>query len=641
MCGILALLSKDPGLLSRAEPALALLRHRGPDDEGIWRDGNCLLGHTRLSILDLSPLGHQPMAWADAGLTIVYNGEIYNHLELRAELATKGHGFRSTSDTETLLHAYAEWGEGMLARLNGIFALVIHDRKRGELFVARDHLGVKPLYYSLHRGSFVCASEAKVIMDLGITDGEVDREAIARYVYHLWSPGESTPLADLRKLLPGHYLRVRLDPITAAPPCRYYAVPFGRSALPPRTEREWIEALDTRLTAAVERQLLSDVPVGFFLSGGLDSSLLVALVRKLRPAAPIKAFTIGEAHDASEGFADDLPYAQKVARLLNVDLEVVPAHVEIVKDFDRMIWHLDEPQADAAPLNVLNICARARAAGCTVMIGGAGGDDLFSGYRRHQALRLEPWFRHAPRWLLSLCGRLAPRLPSSSATGRRLQKLLREAHKAPVDRMAGYFGWIEPAELAKLFSPEWRHALEGIDPAGYLKQRLADIPDESEDLNRMLYLELTGFLVDHNLNYTDKLGMAVGVEVRVPYLDLELVDFACGLPADLKMRGSTTKYLLRKVAERYLPDDVIYRPKAGFGAPVREWITGALHPMVAERLSRERLQRRGIFDPEAVGSLIERNRRGEIDASYIIWSLLAIESWMQQFYDKLRKDTAA
>lgn len=633
MCGILALLSPDSARLARAESALALLRHRGPDDEGIWRRGNCVLGHTRLSILDLSPLGHQPMELADAGLMMVYNGEVYNHLEIRADLEAKGHTFRSTSDSETLLHAYAEWGEGMLPRLNGIFAFVIHDCKRGELFVARDQLGVKPLYYSLQNGGFVCASELKVISNLDLAGTSLDREALARYMYLLWCPGDKTPLRDVKKLLPGHYLRVRLDPITALPPRRYYTVPFGQVKGAPRPEQQWIDALDAQLTAAVERQMLSDVPVGFFLSGGLDSSLLVAIARKLRPNDPIRAFTMGEAHDSKEGFVDDLPYAQKVARLLKVDLEVVPANVEIVKDFDRMIWHLDEPQADAAPLNVLNICERARAAGCTVMIGGAGGDDLFSGYRRHQALRLEPFFRRAPRALLTLCARLAGLILPSSATARRAQKLLRDADKPAVDRMVGYFGWIEPAELTRLFSPEWQRALQGVDPAQYLKDRLADIPTEREVLNQMLYLELIGFLVDHNLNYTDKLGMAVGVEVRVPYLDLELVDFACGMPAALKMRGSTTKYLLRKVAERYLPHDVIYRPKAGFGAPVREWITGALHPLVCERLSRERLQRRGIFDPEAVWGLIERNRRGESDASYVIWSLLAIESWLEQFRD--------
>lgn len=599
-----------------------------------------MLAQTRLSILELSDLGHQPMELAEFGLTVVFNGEIYNHLDLRVELKAKGHVFRSSSDTETLLHAYAEWGEAMLHRLNGIFAFVIHDRKRRELFVARDHLGVKPLYYIVGSDRFVCASELKVIAALGTVGQDLDADALARYLYHLWCAGERTPFAQVKKLLPGHCLRVPLESVATAVPRRYYTLPFGAPALASRSEGEWIDALDARLTAAVERQLLSDVPVAFFLSGGLDSSLLVAIARKLRPDAPIKAFTMGEAHDGNEGFVDDLPYARQVAKLLQVDLEVVPANVEIVKDFDRMVWHLDEPQADAAPLNVLNICQRARAGGYKVMIGGAGGDDLFSGYRRHQALRLEPLFRVLPRPLAVALLALANRLPSSPRA-RRLRKLFRDADKAAVDRLAGYFGWIESAELMKLFSPAWRVRLQGFDPNGYLKDRLGDIPSEREPLNRMLYLELIGFLVDHNLNYTDKLGMAVGVEVRVPYLDLELVDFACRLPVNLKMRGSTTKYLLRRVAERYLPQEVIYRPKAGFGAPVRAWITGELHPMVCERLSRERLQRRGIFDPEAVWDLIERNRRGEIDASYTVWGLLAIESWMQQFHDPLRKAAAA
>ena len=637
MCGILGLVSNNPAVLGRTAAALASLRHRGPDDTGIQIEGHCALGHTRLAILELSSLGHQPMELPEAGLTIVFNGEIYNHLDLRAELEARGRKFRSMSDTETMLHAYAEWGDGMLNKLNGIFAFIIRDRKRNDLLVARDHLGVKPLYYLASPGLFACASELKALTALGLDGGELDREAVANYLYYLWSPREKTPFAGIKKLAPGHSLRISLDTLQTSAPRRFYTLPFTAIRSGQRTEEAWIDALDDRLNAAVKRQMLSDVPVGFFLSGGLDSSLLVAIARKLRPGAPTKAFTIGDAHDSKEGFVDDLPYARQAAAALGVDLEVVPGDSEIVRDFDRMIWHLDEPQADAAPINVLNICARARECGYKVLIGGAGGDDIFSGYRRHQALRLEPAFRLLPRFADGWFSALAGHVPASSSSGRRLQKLLRDAAKSPADRMTGYFGWIEPGELQKLFSREWRATLANYDPRVVLKERLAELPPDISDLNRLLYLEMVSFLVDHNLNYTDKLAMAVGVEVRVPYLDLEVVDFACRMPSSLKMRGMTTKYLLRKVAERYLPREIIYRPKTGFGAPVREWIRGPMHSLVQERLSPARLRERGIFDPEAVWSLIERNRRGEIDTSYIVWSLLAIESWMQQFYDPLRK----
>lgn len=640
MCGILALIGDDPSAFRKTSGAIDLIRHRGPDDLGLWREEKCALGHTRLSILDLSSLGHQPMELPEEGLVIVFNGEIYNHHDLRAELAKQGHVFKSTSDTETLLHAYAEWGEGMLNKLNGIFAFAIWDRKRNELFVARDHFGVKPLYYFLTDGLFVCASELKAVAALDISDGDLDREAIASYLYYLWCPGEKTPFKAIKKLLPGYCIKISCDAIGAAVARRYYTLPFDGVRLKPRDEQEWIQALDQHLTAAVERQLLSDVPVGFFLSGGLDSSLLVAIARKIRPAEPLHAFTIEGLGGNSEGFSDDLPYARRVAAHLKVDLEVVGAQLEILSSFDEMVWHLDEPQADAAPINVLNICRRAREKGVKVLIGGTAADDLFSGYRRHQALGYETFFRMLPRGVARLLSKVAETLPASTPWVRRTRKLLRDADKSELERMVGYFGWIDPESLLNLFSASWRDSLRHFAPGDYLRRRLEEIPGEDSALNRMLFCELVGFLPDHNLNYTDKLGMAVGVEVRVPYLDRDVVDFACHLPPALKMKRGMTKYLLRKVAERYLPMDVIYRPKTGFGAPVRDWITGDLHRMVQARLAPERLRQRGIFDSEAVWQLIERNRIGEVDASYIVWSLLAVESWMEQFVDSPKKAVA-
>ncbi len=634
MCGILAVVADRPEALVNAAKALDLLRHRGPDDIGLWRQGNCALGQTRLSILELSDLGHQPMELPTAGLVIVFNGEIYNHLDLRVELGAKGHVFCSTSDTETLLHAYAEWGEAMLEKLNGIFAFAIHDSKRNELFVARDHFGVKPLYYVAAQGRFACASELKALLPLELADRELDRKAIASYLYYLWCPGERTAFAGIRKLLPGTFIKIRGDDLAPAAPRRYYQLPFGEARLRKADEGAWIEALDQHLTAAVDRQMLSDVPLGFFLSGGLDSSLLVAIAKKLRPDETFKTFTIEGLEGSTEGFSEDLPYARKVAAHLGVELEVVRADPAIVRGFDAMIWHLDEPQADAAPLNVLNISTRARQLGIKVLIGGTAGDDLFSGYRRHQALRYEPLFQLLPGPVARLLFRLVERLPASNPWVRRAGKLLRNADKSPLDRLTGYFGWIDRELLLGLFSAEWQDALRDFKPNDYLAERLKEIPREESTLNHMLFCEMTGFLPDHNLSYTDKLGMAVGVEIRVPYLDREVVDFACRMPPALKMKGGMTKYLLRKVAERYLPQDVIYRPKTGFGAPVRRWITHDLHPLVEVRLARERLRQRGIFDLDAVWNLIERNRRGEIDASYIVWSLLALESWLGQFHDR-------
>jgi len=633
MCGILGIV-RTSHASARVEQALATIRHRGPDDEGIWSEGPVALAHARLSILDLSPLGHQPMLSPEGRYVIVYNGEIYNHQDIRAELLKIGHEFKSSSDTETILHAFAEWGEAMLDKMNGIFALAIHDRTNNTLFVARDHFGVKPLYYVLGPGLFAFASELKALSAIGLDVGGPDLKAIASYLQFLWCPGEATPFTGVRKLLPGHFIRIDCRAVQPVVPSRYYTIPFDGIRLRNRTEEEWIEALDQQLTKAVERQLLSDVPVGFFLSGGLDSSLLVAIAKKLRPNENFQTFSIEGLGGNTEGYEDDLSYARKVAGHLGVNLNVVQASPRIFDEFDTMIWHLDEPQADAAPLNVLNICRAARESGIKVLLGGAAGDDLFSGYRRHQALRYEPLFQRLPRGLASLCAAALRRLPATIPSVRRARKLLRDADKTTVDRMIGYFSWITPETLRGLLSPASNTAIGNYLPESYLKSRLAEIPGEDSLLNRMLYCEMVGFLVDHNLNYTDKLGMAVGVEVRVPYLDREVVDLACRMPPSLKMRGTTTKYLLRKVAERYLPRDVIYRSKTGFGAPLRRWLKVELRDWLADTLSARRLKNRGLFEPAAVQRLIRDNESGRVDAAYTLFSLACIEIWCQKFLDR-------
>jgi asparagine synthase (glutamine-hydrolysing) len=333
-----------------------------------------------------------------------------------------------------------------------------------------------------------------------------------------------------------------------------------------------------------------------------------------------------------EGFADDLGYARTVAQHLNVDLEVLEASQDILHHFDRMIWHLDEPQADPAPLHVYNICSGARARGIKVLLGGTAGDDLFSGYRRHRALQLEKYYRLTPGFLRSAMAWGGKSLGTGSPLSRRLKKLTAEAGKPRDERMAGYFMWMQQDRMLSLFHPDLRHELKNrIMPEAFYVNRLHDLPPGTDDLNRMLYLEMTTFLPDHNLNYTDKMSMAAGVEGRVPFLDTELVALASRMPVDLKMRGNQTKYILKKVAERYLPLDVIYRPKTGFGAPVRKWIKEDLKPMIDQCLDPEKLRRQGVFDPAAVQELVRLNNADKVDGSYAIWSLLAIESWIRQF----------
>lgn len=627
MCGIVGAIGK---INFDYKKSIQSISHRGPDSSGVFNEDAVFLGHTRLSIQDLSENGNQPMFSNDGRYVIVFNGEVYNHLEVRESLINDFE-FKSTGDTETVLYAYIKYGKDALNLFNGIFAFAVYDIQERVIFIARDQFGVKPLYIYQDHNCFLFSSEIKSFLAYEI-DLELRPSAIANYISFLWSPGTETPFAKVNKLLPGHYVQFNIDHFNWAKPIKYYqtAVTGKYSEL---TEENLIDQLEKKLISAVERQMLSDVPVGFFLSGGLDSSLLVAIAKKRFPDKKFSCFTIDSdpASVAEEGFANDIYYAKKVASLLEVDLHIVKADINIVKDFDNMIFHLDEPQADAAPLNVYNIASLAREKGIKVLIGGTGGDDLFSGYRRHQALNMEKYFRFLPTIIAKSIKFILQKSPSNISFFRRLKKLTQNIDLSAEKRMAGYFSWLPEERLKELFSEKWRHYLQKYSQTLIFELLSKNIPTEKSLLNKMLYWELNSFLVDHNLNYTDKMAMAVGVEARVPFLDIELVEFAQTLPPQLKLKGSETKYILKKVAERYLPKEIIYRPKTGFGAPVRRWITEDLDEMIHQRLSPERLKNQGIFNPDKVWKLINDNKKGKIDASYPIWALLAIHSWMEQF----------
>lgn len=629
MCGIVGYINYPD------EITIDEIQHRGPDGYGTYLDNKVQLGHTRLSILDLSESGSQPFHSQDGKHVMVFNGEIYNHLEIREELINLGYSFRSESDTETLLNGFIEFGEIILKRLNGIFSFCIYNKLEQTIFMARDRFGVKPFYYFLNDNVFGFSSELKSFVNKPILDSKLDPEALSNYVRFLWSPGEITPLKGVKKLLPGRSLSIDLKEKNIDLQIKAYFKSGFNGTYSPKSEKELTDELEELLVAAVKRQLLSDVPVGFFLSGGLDSSLIVAIARKLMPEKSIQCFTIDTSEFGStEGFSNDLEFAHKVAKYLKVELDVVKAEASIVQDFDRMIWHLDEPQADPAPLNVYNISARAKEMGYKVLLGGSGGDDVFSGYRRHQALGFEKYIKPVPRSVLKVIGATGKFLNAQKPTQRRIKKIVDNLEYSGEDRLFGYFEWLKNNSSKKLFSKEFKSILENSDPFRFFREKLAEIPEEKNDLNKMLHLEMNTFLVDHNFNYTDKMGMAAGIEIRVPFLDNDLVEFSYSLPPELKLNGKETKYILKKVAEKYLPKEVIYRSKAGFGAPVRKWINEDLRSLINDRLSFENLKQNGIFEAAEVRKIIEDNRTGKIDASYSIWAILAIDSWAKQFLEK-------
>lgn len=606
------------------------IRHRGPDDEGQWLDSEAGVGlaHRRLSIIDLSPEAAQPMWDATHTVAIAYNGELYNFRELKEGLIADGFAFNNRSDTEVLLNLYLRDGEAMLEMLNGIYAFALWDARKKRLFIARDGFGVKPLYYAETRKGVLFASELKALLQADDLDRSLNPAAVHYHMTYLWSPAPHTMLKGVKKLEPGCAMIVADGKIDRH--WRFYQLPYDQP-IEPLSDDDAAEAVREALKTAVERQMVADVPVGAFLSGGLDSSAIVAFARQYQGAdVPLDCFTIAFTDEAEwvarEGAVADRPYAEKVAKNLGVNLhQVQVGAAEMADHLETMIHHLDEPQADPAPINALLICRLAKEHGIKVLLSGAGGDDLFTGYRRHYALMQEPYWSWLPGSARKGLAALAGNLPARPSSLRRLGKAFQYADLDGDRRLASYFNWLHPDRLPGLLNPAFLREAGPLDVAAPLLESLAALPPETPPLNRMLFLEGKHFLADHNLNYTDKMSMATGVEVRVPFLDPDLAALAARLPLGLKQRGREGKWILKKAMEPHLPHDVIYRPKSGFGAPLRAWLNGPLKGMADELLSSAALNRRGVFDPEGVRRLREADAAGRVDAAYTLFSLLCME----------------
>jgi asparagine synthase (glutamine-hydrolysing) len=630
MCGIVGTWG---GNLSNLKAANLLLTHRGPDDGGIYKDDilNIGMGHRRLSILDTSSFGHQPMCSDDGNIVLIFNGEIYNYKELRSDLKRKGFTFQGESDTEVLLNLYLSDGLKMLPKLKGIFTFAVLDVNSETLFLARDALGVKPLYYSTKDNAFAFASEIKALLKLIPNNKEIDVESINRYLSFLWCPGDGTPLKSVKKLLPGEAIVVRNGSIIYK--WLWYKLPILNSIKKDLDKGQAISGVTKYLKQAVHRQMVADVPLGAFLSGGLDSSAIVAFAKELNP--DIRCFSIKTKGKQDKGVVDDLPYAKRVAKHLNVSLDVVEIEShKMASDLESMIAQLGEPLADPAALNVLYISQQAKEQGIKVLLSGTGGDDLFTGYRRHYALQLENYWGGLPKSLRTGLERVTRNLTTDNSINRRIVKMFNGAGLNSRDRLINYFRWSDDSLLQSLYSPEFRQQLAGSNSNQIMQDFIEPILTDSSSLDQMLALEQRFFLADHNLNYTDKMSMAVGVEVRVPFLDLDLVDFSAKIPNNFKQRGGLGKWVLKKAMEPYLPKDIIYRPKTGFGAPLKTWMQHDLKEIMGDLLSIESLNSRGLFSANNVQKLISENSQGKIDASYTLFSLLCVEIWCREYLDK-------
>jgi asparagine synthase (glutamine-hydrolysing) len=633
VCGICGFVGGDDVAL--IEAMTALLEHRGPDGAGVKvftaDDGSvpAALGHRRLSIIDPTPRGDQPMSYANGRYWITYNGEIYNYRELRSELEADGFGFESECDTEVLLAAYARDGEGMLNEVNGIFAFAIWDAEAEELFLARDRLGVKPLHYAIHDGVLYFASEIKSLL-AAIPSPALSSESLAAYLTFLWVPEPETLFEGIHKLPAGFCARYAEGRLRTR---QYWDLRFRTAE--PRSIDGWANTVGETVEEAVRRQMVSDVPLGAFLSGGIDSG---AIVRTMTLAAtePVDAYTVGFAGEdlAYEIVPDDLKYARLLARELGVEHHERVLRPEIVDLLPRLIWHMDEPIADPAAITTYLICSAARER-MTVILSGMGGDEVFAGYPRHLAARMTRPLELLPAGARRGAKRLVESRLTVGGPGRlrgprrNLLKLVRGLEQRPVERYLTYSSYYRAEELSQLLVPSVREVIGGYDPFQRHVLHAERVANEHW-LNQLLYVDMKTFLPCLNLAYTDKMSMAASTEVRVPLLDDEVVATAAAIPAELKLRRATRKYILKQSLRGALPDRVIDRPKAGFGAPIRSWLVGDLRPLVHDLLSPEAVTARGLFEPRAVERLVHQEEAGIADNALRIWALLCLELWSRE-----------
>ena len=629
MCGITGTYGGNTKLIKNACEAI---KHRGPDDSGYFINDqlNIALGHQRLSILELSSLGHQPMISQNNNVVIVFNGEIYNFIEIKLELEQDGFVFKSHSDTEVLLSLYLKYGKEMLPKLNGIFAFAILDINAETLFVARDALGVKPLYYSEEGEKFYFASEIKGLFEFNSLKKDLNQETIYRYLAFLWCPGNGTPVKSIKKLLPGEALIVKNGQIKDK--WKWFQLPIFRGVIPNLNKMDAIEGTSKHLRQAVHKQMISDVPLGAFLSGGLDSSSIVAFAKELNP--DIRCFTIETKGKQDSGFINDVPFAKTAAKHLNVSLEVVSVDSrKIAEDIQSMVIQLDEPLADLASLNVRYISQLARDQGIKVLLSGAGGDDIFTGYRRHRAIQLENYWNWLPTNILRLLENSSAYLNKNFSINRRISKFFSGASLNNHDRLINYFRWTSDNTIRSLCKPEFQEFITNSSINFPISDFIPAISPNISRLDQMLSIEQRFFLADHNLNYTDKMSMSSGLEVRVPFLDQDLIEFAANIPNKFKQKGKEGKWVLKKAMEPYLPKEIIYRSKTGFGVPLRRWIKDDLKELLRDLLSEESINKRGLFSAQSIQKLIFDNDNGKIDASYTLLSLLCIEIWCRAYID--------
>src|SRR5215212_2290374 len=620
MCGIAGIIDREPERLIAA--MLASVEHRGRDDSGTWvsepidsSGRRACLGHRRLAIIDTSPGGHEPMFSHDGRYVLTFNGEIYNYRELRDELRSRGHEFRTDCDAEVLLEAISEWGWDAVGRLNGMFAFGVWDNRDRTL-------------------TFVFGSEIKAILASGLIKAELDPEALHQFLTFLWSPDPNTLFANVKTVPPGHLLHFHHNEIKFE---QWWDVSFA-TIEEGRNETWWRERVLDTLDRVVKMEMVADVPLGSFLSGGIDSSGIVAMMERHSNGRPISTYTVGiESEDLRyDIIPDDVRWARRVNEQLQTDYHEIMLKPSVADLLPKLVHHMEEPPIDMAiPSYLISSAARET---LTVMLSGMGGDEVFAGYPRQMAMKIASAFDPVPSLLRrplmkTVAGVLPGGLPGRlTAPLRNAKKFARSAALDFEDRYLGYGTYFTDQTKRRLYSEDWRTITREYDP--YAAHRAYfDRVSNAAPLNQLLYVDLKTFLPCLNLMTTDKTSMAANLEVRVPFLNREMIEMAARMPPRLKLRGLKRKYVLKRALEAVLPKDVVWRRKAGFGAPIRSWLRGPLRPLINDLLSEETVKRRGIFRPNEVKRVIDANFSGREDYNLHVFQLLGLELWHRTFID--------
>ncbi len=627
MCGIAGRVNFRSGApvdAARVGAMCDLIAHRGPDGHGVHCDGAVGFGHRRLAIIDLSPLGRQPMQTDDGQVVITFNGEIYNFQELRDVLEGRGHRFRSHSDTEVILAAYREYGDACVEKLAGMFAFAIWDAPRRRLLIARDRLGKKPLHYRLDDDGIAFASEPKAFLAEPGFEPRVDLQAISDYLSLQYVPSPASAFAGIHKLPPAHTLVVEDGAVNVR---QYWRLSYARQQAA-ISDADALDALSEQLHAAVRRRLVSDVPLGAFLSGGIDSGLVVSFMAEC-VGTPVRTFSIG----FEEAAYNELPAARLVAERYGTRHEEFVVRPRAADLLPQLVWHYGEPYADssALPSYVLSALTRRHV---TVALNGDAGDENFAGYDRYRAMVLAARMDHLPR-ATRLAAAAASRAAAALVPHAKVQRLTRFGRRladTPLHRYAAWILHFEPGLKHRLCTPEFRAATEDRGHA-YLEAAFA-ASDATTLVERTMDLDVHTYLPEDLLVKVDIATMAHGLEGRSPFLDHELMQFAASLPAHLKLRGAEQKFLLRRLAERRLPPTLLTLPKKGFGVPIDRWFRDDLRETLRDALFDGRLAARGYFDMRVVQQLVDEHQSGRVAWHLQLWNLLMLELWHRMFIDQ-------